>query len=413
MNRIFDHRSIVCWLAIDWADRQHLVAYQGADWPENKKRIIKSIKHNSRVICEFVLQLRREFPNGVIAIVIEQSRGGLIHALMAYDCFVFYRVNPKAFSKYRESFRGSGAKDDPSDADLLLDYVMKHPERFSPWIPEEQSSRKLRNMVEARRKLVNKRGSLTNQITSQLKNYFPEVLDWVGDLAKPLACQFLLQWPTLQALKSQSQEKIREFYLQHRCRKRSLIEKRLAEIFRATPFVTDDAIVSPSMITIQACANLVAELTHAIKNFDQQIHTLFQQHPDRHIYESFPGTGPVLRARLAALMGTDRNRWQSAAELQRFAGVAPVTRSSGSSSQVVFRLACPKFLRQTLQEFAACSIPVTPWAKAYYQQQRKKQKKHHAAVRALAFKWCPIIFYCWKNRALYDNTKVRTARHLL
>jgi len=152
------------------------------------------------------------------------------------------------------------------------------------------------------------------------------------------------------------------------------MEKRLSGIFHAVPFITDDAIVTPFKISVQAYARIAKEFNAAIKQFDEQIQDLFQQHPDRHIYESFPGAGPVLESRLAALMGVNRDRWQSASELQRFTGVAPVRISSGGSSRVVFRVACPKFLRQTLQEYAACSIPAATWAKAYYEHQRKNKK---------------------------------------
>ena len=36
--------------------------------------------------------------------------------------------------------------------------------------------------------------------------------------------------------------------------------------------------------------------------------------------------------------------------------------------------------------------------------QKAKGKGHHAALRALAFKWIRILFRCWKNRTLYDES---------
>jgi hypothetical protein len=40
----------------------------------------------------------------------------------------------------------------------------------------------------------------------------------------------------------------------------------------------------------------------------------------------------------------------------------------------------------------------------HYQQQRDKGASHQAAVRALAFKWIRILFRCWQNRTLYDES---------
>jgi len=82
-----------------------------------------------------------------------------------------------------------------------------------------------------------------------------------------------------------------------------------------------------------------------------------------------------------------------------------VSRQSGQSKAVVFRRACPTFLRQTFQEFAACSRRKSTWARAFYQLQRDKGKSHHSAVRALAFKWIRILFRCWKDRTPYDEAR--------
>ena len=107
--------------------------------------------------------------------------------------------------------------------------------------------------------------------------------------------------------------------------------------------------------------------------------------------------------RLAAAFGTDRDRWTSAAELQAYAGIAPVTERSGKSTWVHHRLACPKFLKQTFHEFADQSIRFSRWARAYYDQQRGRGADHHAALRALAFKWMRILFRCWKERRPYSE----------
>jgi hypothetical protein len=40
----------------------------------------------------------------------------------------------------------------------------------------------------------------------------------------------------------------------------------------------------------------------------------------------------------------------------------------------------------------------------YYQQQRDQGKAHQAAVRALAFQWIRILYRCWQDRTLYDES---------
>ena len=93
----------------------------------------------------------------------------------------------------------------------------------------------------------------------------------------------------------------------------------------------------------------------------------------------------------------------SASELQCYSGIAPVLVSSGKQAWVHWRWACPKFVRQTFQEWAAHSIGFSPWAKTYYEQQRAKGKLRNAAIRSLAFKWIRILFRCWKARTPYQE----------
>ena len=182
------------------------------------------------VLHEWVAQLQQRFAGGKIAVALEQRKGAVIHALLMYDCFVLYPINPKALARYREAFRTSGAKDDPLDSELLLDLVVRHRDKLRAWVPDTVESRTLQALCEQRRKLVNQRVALTNRLTSLLKQYFPQALEWVGDLASVQACDFLTQWPTLAAVQRARPKTIRQFYRAHNCRKADVIEARLAAI---------------------------------------------------------------------------------------------------------------------------------------------------------------------------------------
>jgi hypothetical protein len=58
----------------------------------------------------------------------------------------------------------------------------------------------------------------------------------------------------------------------------------------------------------------------------------------------------------------------------------------------------------TPAEWVGQTIPVSLWASAYYQQQKERGAGHQAALRALAYKWQRIVFRCWKNREVYDES---------
>jgi hypothetical protein len=111
---------------------------------------------------------------------------------------------------------------------------------------------------------------------------------------------------------------------------------------------------------------------------------------------------------LIAAFGTQRDRYATASAIQCYAGIAPVTESSGKQKWVHWRWACPKFLRQTFHDWAWMSIKKSAWARLSYDQQRDRNKSHHAAVRALSFKWMRIVFRWWKDGVPYDETRYAT-----
>ena len=189
-------------------------------------------------------------------------------------------------------------------------------------------------LCEHRRKLVNHRVALTNRLTSLLKQYFPQALDWVGELASRQGCDFLQTWPTLGAVQRARPATVRRFYQQHNCRRGAVIDARLAEIDTAQPLTTDPAIVDTLSLTVQTYATQLRPMLDAIATFDAQIAAVFAQHPDQALFASFPGAGPVGAPRLAAAFGTDRTRWHAATELQTYAGIAPVTERSGKTCWV-------------------------------------------------------------------------------
>jgi hypothetical protein len=156
---------------------------------------------------------------------------------------------------------------------------------------------------------------------------------------------------------------------------------------------------------------VLRELRDAISSYDEQIETLTRQHPDFAIIDSLPGVGPALAPRLIAALGTQRDRYTSAGELQSYSGIAPALASRGKQHWVHWRWACPKFLRQTFHEWAVHSVASSAWAKTYYEQQRAKRKPKNTIIRALAFKWIRILFRCWKDRKPYCEEMYCQALH--
>lgn len=179
--------QLVAWIGLDWADNEHQIS--SYDIASGQVETY-ALKHTPETLQRWLDDLRKRYTGGKVAVVLEQSRGAVLYALMSCDFVLLYPVNPQALASYRKAFYTSGAKDDPRDATLLMEMVRKHPERFRAWMPEDPDTRSLRLVVEARRKLVNQLTRITNQLTNNLKSYFPQAIEWAGELNSRQACDF-------------------------------------------------------------------------------------------------------------------------------------------------------------------------------------------------------------------------------
>ena len=388
-------------IGLDWADTKHDICLQVAG---SDKREFKVLKHSPEAIHIWAMDLLKRFESRPIAIALELNKGPIVEALRKYDGFVLFHINPMMLAKYREAFTPSRAKDDPSDAELQLELLLQHRDKLKRLVPQSPEMRALAQLVEHRRRLVADRVRMTNRLTSTLKTYFPQVLQWFPNKETRLFCDFVSQWPTLKAAQLARRRTLERFFHQHHVYGEQPLNERLEAITSATPLTTDESVIIPHTLLVQSLVTQLQGILEAIGIFDQAIAERAQNHRDFALFDALPGAGPALAPRLLVAFGEQRERYGSADELQKYAGIAPVMERSGKKSWVHWRYQCPKFVRQTFVEWAAMSIRFSFWARAYYDQQRDKGASHQVAVRALAFKWIRIVFRCWQSGTLYDES---------
>ena len=387
-------------IGLDWADAKHDICLL----PSGTKKVEASVlRHRPEDIDQWARELRARFDGAPVAVALELFKGPIVTALSQYDFFVLFPVNPATLAKYRGTWVPSGAKDDPSDAALALELLTRHGDKLKPLEPQSARMRTVVSLVESRRRLVDDQTRYTNRLTSALKNYYPQPLQWFKDKNTALFCDFLERWPTLKSVQQARRNTLQKFFNQHNVRYAHVIEQRIDDIRCATALTHDPGVIEPNALLIKALVAQLRATLAAIEQFNEEIERQATAHDDYELFASFPGAGPTFAPRLLAAFGEQRQRYRSANDIQKYAGVAPVTERSGNSNWVHWRWSCPTFIRQTFVEWAALTIPHSFWAKLFYQQQRSKGKTHQAAIRALAFKWLRIMHRCWITRTHYDE----------
>jgi len=392
--------EFTAFIGIDWADSKHDICLQAAD---SEQREFDRFAHRVDRIEQWACAMRQRF-GGPIAVALELSKGPLVYALQKYDFFVLFPINPSMLAKYREAFKPSRAKDDPTDAQLALDLLLHHRDRLNPLQPQSAQMRMLLYLVEQRRRLVADKTRFTNRLGHALKQYFPQALDWFDQTDTPLFCDFLTRWPTLAQVKRARKASLEAFFQAHNVRFAKLVEERISAIKTATALTEDVAVITAYQLQALVLVDQLRVTLQAIARFDAQIATIAPTLPDYALFRALPGAGPSLAPRLLVAFGEQRERFAGADELQKYSGVAPVTERSGNKHWVHWRWQCPTFLRQTFVEWAAQTINKSFWAGAYYRRQRDQGSSHQTALRALAFKWLRIVYRCWQTRTPYDES---------
>jgi transposase len=313
-----EERPFAAFIGIDWADKKHDVCLC-VPGVEQRERLV--LEHSPRAIQDWAEKLRERFDGAPVAVAVELTEGPIVSALLEHDFFVLFPVQPAMLARYRLAFTPSRAKDDPTDAELALEVLLRHPDKLKRLEPESPAMRSLRRLVEARRSLVEDRTRLTNRITSALKAYFPQVLGWFRDKEAGVFADFLARWPTLEGAQRARQGTLEDFFRTRNVRYAAAIERRIEAIRTERPLHTDAAMTEPMRLLVEALLPQLRAVSAGIERFDAAIAELAPTLPDYGIFAAPPGAGPALAPRLLVAFGERRERFPNAAIIALTASV--------------------------------------------------------------------------------------------
>ena len=391
----------VAWIGLDWGHQEHAFVLQDRAGSPTEG----TLPHSAESLHAWLHDLEKRFGGQPAALAIEASRGAVIHALVQSPWLTLYPINPVTSARYRRASTPSGASDALPDARVLLELARDHAAKLRPLETQDPQTLKLAGLVEARRDTVDRRTQVLNQLTSLLRNDYPQALERVGELDTELAVDFLSRWPDLIALKATQPGVIKRFYYAHHLRRPEVLAARLKFIQQAVALTTEDARVSVAVLPLRCLLDQLRACREHVAMLDTEIKTVFAAHPEAALFRDLPEAGPALVPRLCVAFGTMRPLDPDPASVQKHAGVAPVREKSGQSLWTHWRWRAPVFLRQTLVEWAGQTVMYSAWAKVYYQRMKAKGKGHHAILRALAFKWIRVLWKCWQTRTPYDEAR--------
>jgi transposase len=127
-----------------------------------------------------------------------------------------------------------------------------------------------------------------------------------------------------------------------------------------------------------------------------------EAHPLAEVLTSMPGTGFRTALKILTIIG-DGSAFPTAGHLAAYAGLAPVTRRSGSSIKGETRSQRGNHALKSALFLSAFASLADPASRAYYDRKRAQGKRHNAALICLARRRVDVIYAMLRDRKPYER----------
>jgi len=389
------------YIGIDWADDHHDVHVT-----DDTGEMLDGFKvpHSYDGLEDLKMRLGNFSSNpGDILVAVESHQGLLIYALLEVG-YLVYPINPKAMDRYRDRYRMSSSKSDPKDAMVLANILRTDLHLYRPLPMETTDDTRLRQLTRAHKSLIQQKAKLLNQLTIQLKSYYPVVLQLFCQLDQEVTLAFLERYPTPEKAAATSLEDLCSFFKGQRYTRPSkvnLIHGLLHRPALRAPKNLEEIHQTIVLSFVAVLRSLLLEIGKLAKEIGEE----FKQNQAHEIFSSLPA-GEITAARLNAELGSDGSRYASRAYVQTAAGTAPATRRSGKTLVILFRWQCNKHLRAAFQDLARQSVKRCLWARRYFANQIRLGHKSSRAYRALANRWAAIIWKMLQEQEPFNQARL-------
>ncbi len=92
--------EIAAFIGLDWADQQHVICLRAAGSGQVESLVVDQKPESLQA---WIQQLRLRFGGRPVAIILEQSRGALLYALMDVDFLRLYPSQPSNLGQVSQS----------------------------------------------------------------------------------------------------------------------------------------------------------------------------------------------------------------------------------------------------------------------------------------------------------------------
>jgi transposase len=371
------------------------------------------IEHRPEGFHEFFsrIEKHRTKKNYAVAVAMEGYNGHArpLDSMVRERGYRLYNLNNLKFARFKEIFPAA-AKSDRIDARKglelfqLSDHLPLAKEVLQEVTGTAPENEVLKRLTRRRRRLVNERVRVVNNLQADLQAVCPGLLEITGEASNQWFLNFLLSadsLPQLARLRRSTLLKIASVGV----KTAAIIEgwQKRAHFSREVNWVGE---------MIQEDAKRCLELDEKIKGLEAKIAEVAKRSQIAKTLRSIPGYGAVCTSELAGEIGTI-DRFASEGSLSLYLGMSTLDNRSGKYQGTK----APKHVNTRAK--AAMMIALdrhrkyVPESQRYYEKKRSEGKKHNQAIRALGRHLSRIIYNMLKEDRPYEirpekaNTKTK------
>ncbi|MET7436148.1 IS110 family transposase, partial [Streptomyces flaveolus] len=357
--------------------------------PAGKKVFDKALPNGEPQLRAVFDKLKAKF--GTVLVVVDQPASiGALPLTVARDagCKVAY-LPGLAMRRIADLYPGE-AKTDARDAAVIADAARTMPHTLRSLELADEITAELTMLVGFDQDLAGEANRTSNRIRGLLTQFHPSLERVLGPrLHHPAITWLLERYGSPAALRKAGRRKLVEVV---RPKAPRMAQRLIDDIFDA---LDEQTVVVPGTGTLDVIVPSLAKSLAAVheqrRALEAQIEALLEAHPLSQVLTSMPGIGVRTAAVLLATVG-DGSSFPSAAHLASYAGLAPATKSSGTSihGEHAPRRGNRQLKRAMfLSAFAALHDPAS---RGYYDRCRARGKTHTQALLRLARHRISVLF---------------------
>nr|WP_253878067.1 IS110 family transposase [Actinomadura rupiterrae] len=374
--------------------------------PSGKKVFDKQLPNSEPKLRTLLDKLTSKF--GTVLVIVDQPASiGALPLAVARDagCRVAY-LPGLAMRRIADLYPGE-AKTDARDAAVIADAARTMPHTLRTLELADQITAELTVLVGFDQDLAAEATRTSNRIRGLLTQFHPSLERILGPrLDHPAVTWLLERHGSPQALRKAGRRRLMETI---RPKAPRMAARLIDEVFDA---LDQQTVIVPGTSTldlvIPSLARSLAAVHQQRRALETEIETLLEAHPLSQVLTSMPGVGARTAAVLLATVG-DGTSFPTPGHLASYAGLAPATKSSGTSitGEHAPRGGNRQLKRAMfLSAFAALHDPAS---RTYYDRCRTRGKTHTQALLRLARHRISVLFAMLRDGTHYEHRPPRPA----